>query len=356
MQNSIKQLFSSEVNICLCVHLEDMRKKLLRQRVASKTRKLFQIRTTMVNVTASNLTNIANKISISNVVHETQDESSVILYMVVAVSNIIACPFTIVLNVLVITTVKRRPRLQTNANITLSCLAVTDALTGLTAQPFCAVSNILRALNEDNRAFFFAFRFVLFFLAPCSLLHLMMVVFERLVAIKFPFRYPYIVSTRNIKLLVLFSWVYSIVFSMVLQFGDNTAKSYFLWVSHVPVLSFVFIFFSYLTLYFETRRHRRNIKTQQLPQEEVERFLKDNRALKTTVCVVGSIGLCLVPGVVYSVFRGFGIHVVVESHREIIRTSLMLNSFLNPLIYCWRQKEMRRYFFSCSTQAVHPCN
>ena len=37
------------------------------------------------------------------------------------------------------------------------------------------------------------------------------------------------------------------------------------------------------------------IKTQQMPQEEVERFAKDNKALKTTVYVVGALALCFSP-------------------------------------------------------------
>ena len=48
--------------------------------------------------------------------------------------NGITCPFTVLLNVLVIMAVKRRPRLRSKANILLACLAATDAATGLTAQ------------------------------------------------------------------------------------------------------------------------------------------------------------------------------------------------------------------------------
>ncbi|XP_068718107.1 trace amine-associated receptor 13c-like [Montipora capricornis] len=310
----------------------------------------------MVNISASNFTIIGDKTSTSPITGTSLDTSELILYIIVATTNCVSCPFTVLLNISVIIAIKRRPTLQTNANFILACLAVTDALTGLVAQPFCAVYSILRALNVDNRTSFLGFRFAMSILVPSSLLHLVMVVFERLVAIKFPFRYPYVVKTRNIKFVVLFSWVYGIVYGMVLQLGDNTTTLHFLWLSHLPVLTFVFIFFSYVTLYFETRRHQRNIKTQQLPQGEVERFLKDNRALKTTVYVVGSISLCLVPVGIYSVFRGFGIHLVVETYREMIRTFLMLNSFLNPLIYCWRQRELRRYLLRCSFQGVNPFN
>ena len=54
-----------------------------------------------------------------------QDSSTVVINLII---NIIACPFTVLLNVMVIMAVKRRTRLQTNSNILLACLAATDAL------------------------------------------------------------------------------------------------------------------------------------------------------------------------------------------------------------------------------------
>ena len=56
-------------------------------------------------------------------------------YIITIIANGIACPLTLLLNVLVIKAVKTTPRLRTNSNILLACLAVTDALTGLFCQP-----------------------------------------------------------------------------------------------------------------------------------------------------------------------------------------------------------------------------
>ena len=48
---------------------------------------------------------------------------------------------------LVIMAVKRRSRLQTNVNILLVCLAVTDALTGLTTQFFVRALEVKAVLS-----------------------------------------------------------------------------------------------------------------------------------------------------------------------------------------------------------------
>ena len=309
---------------------------------------------TMVNSRLTNITslNATNPFTFKG---ETQDVHVTIFWIIPCIIiNGITCPFTFILNVLVIAAVKRRPRLQSNANIMLACLAVTDVLTGLTAQPLYAIWMTLKTLGISNSALYLVYELFFTTLAPCSFLHLALVVLERLVAIKFPFRYHHVVTMRNIKLAVPFCWVYGILYCMVLQFGDNKFMMYYIWVALPFVSCFVFIIVSYLVLYFETRRHQRRIKTQQLPREDVERYVTDNRALKTTVYVVGSVSLCLVPMCVYYLLRAFGVHLVKESNRAMLRTFLMLNSFLNPLIYCWRQKEMRQYLFKFSTQAVHP--
>ena len=132
----------------------------------------------------------------------------------------------------------------------------------------------------------------------------------------------------------------------------------------------LFILVSYVILYRETRRHENKIKAGQLPQEEKERFLRDRKALKTTVYVVGAVLLCLTPAAAWLLVSSF-LRVLAEElwaqmtydqlRKTIgptVRTFVYLNSLINPLIYCWRQKEMRKYVFNkfCKSQDVHPVN
>ena len=64
----------------------------------------------------------------------------------------ITCPFTVLLNVLVILAVKNRPRLR-NKPILLSllaCLAVTDALNGVTGQPALIIVTAINLLARTS--------------------------------------------------------------------------------------------------------------------------------------------------------------------------------------------------------------
>ncbi|XP_068762127.1 trace amine-associated receptor 13c-like [Montipora capricornis] len=312
----------------------------------------------MVNFTASssNLTNTGKETN-STMQDKTQDTVSVAFLSINIIINIITCPFTVGLNAMVIIAIKRRPRLQSNANVLLACLAVTDVLTGLTSQPSSVIWNVsllvgaadIVAVFRDLQAFFFAL------LAYSSSLHLMIVVCERLVAIKFPYRYPYILTKRNIKLAILFCWTYSALCRIGVYAMDKTSLLYFIFLSHILNVCVVFVTSSYVVLYFETSRHQKMIKAQQLSQEDVERFLKDCKALKTTVLVVCAVGLCLLPGNMYFVARYFDfIENRVHLVSEITWTSMMINSLLNPLIYCWRQRELRNFIFKPFSNTVNP--
>ena len=110
---------------------------------------------------------------------------------------------------------------------------------------------------------------------------------------------------------------------------------------------------SYGILYQETAHTQNKIKTQQILQEEVERFLKEKKALKTTAYVICAVLLCFSPGAVITILSYIR-ELNIPYSAPWILTIAMLNSLLNPLVYCWRQKEMRQFVFQSSSAAVAP--
>ena len=151
----------------------------------------------------SNLTNTTNNI-VRNSTMENKTEGSVQLEFIFTVGaiiiNSISCPFTVLLNVLVIMAVKKRPSLQSNTNILLSCLAVTDLLTGLIVQPsFVAWKSFYVLKNVNVTAFVEVQNYFLRFLTISSSLHLMLATCERLLAVKYTNYYSYIVMGQKAK-------------------------------------------------------------------------------------------------------------------------------------------------------------
>ena len=313
----------------------------------------------MVRSLNSNFTDITNKLANDSAGNRNITPAVEISNIISIIINSVTCPFTVALNVLVIMAVKRRPRLQTNANILLACLAVTDALTGLTSQPSFILWKVIQLLSMtelDNIMSKFH-NSCLRTVSICSCLHLMLVTCERLIAIKFTVYYPYIVIKRNIAFTVIACWIISISIEVLNLANQKTIVKVLVGL----VLNFcvLFVVFSYLLLYREARRHEKMIKTQQLPTEEVERFAKESKALKTTVYVVGAALLCLLPAAIVIALQvsghSFSEPSIFFAVTPWIRTCGMSNSLMNPLIYYWRQREIRKFVFCCWTaQVVHP--
>ena len=258
--------------------------------------------------------------------------------------NNIACPFTVLLNVLVIIVVKKRPRLRTNNNILLACLAVTDALTGLFGQPLYVLWRIFLIFGlTSSEILKNVCVCVMTTLSSASYLHLMLVTFERLIAIKYAMRYSNVVTHNNLKIAVLAICYIGFVCGTLCVLKMCLALNYIK--SLISISCIVLVTFAYVILYHETRRHRRKIKTQQLPQEEVERSTKENKALKTTVFVVSAVIVSLLPAGFCFIGLATGLFDTCPIDESIWQTCSILNSFVNPLIYCWRQNEMRKLVF-----------
>ena len=302
----------------------------------------------MVNFSSANSTNVTNVTSREG---DTADVPSMAGAINVIIINTITCPFTVLLNVLVIKAVKSTPRLRTNSNILLACLAVTDALTGLLGQPLFVLWKIFLLFGlSDSGTIEICFSTTAIVIVTASYFHLMLVTLERLLAIKFTMQYPNFVTDEKMKRAVLAVWI------LAFTIGGFRVLNMSLFVRFFSVFltlsCILFLAFAYFIIYRETCLQQEKIKTQQLPQQEVERFTRENKALKTTMFVVGAVIICLLPLCFCLILLFTCFCDICPTIAPVTQTCAMLNSLVNPLIYCWRQKEMRKVIFRSRTHVV----
>ena len=130
------EIITKEKSDFFCFYLQPIscKVKRLKETVFYDKPNLFGVRveSNMANFSLANSTNVTNTTSREG---DKADVPSVAGAINIIIINTITCPFTVILNLLVIKAVKSTPRLRTNSNILLACLAVTDALTGLFGQP-----------------------------------------------------------------------------------------------------------------------------------------------------------------------------------------------------------------------------
>ena len=279
-------------------------------------------------------------------------EKSVFTLLAIAL-NTASCPFTILMNVLVIVLVKTRHQLQTKHNILLACLAGTDLLVGAIVQPSFAVAEIFVLKGLSLKDFCRNFLGVAnFFFVPfsASLFHLALLSAERYAAMKYSLRYHSIVTTTRIKSAVIFSWVITIL-SGLRSLGDFKILQLL-----VRPIYFAFRIFTLITIvnchvsvYFITRRHEKQIQAAQVSPEAVANFLKEKKAFRTTSIIIGVLIMCYIPLVLSGTVKrfvptGHFVSVVLTLVHPVLLSLTLLNSECNPFIYCFGNETFRKAF------------
>ena len=214
--------------------------------------------------------------------------------------NIVTCPMTICLNLLMVVAVKTKPRLQTMYNVLLCALAATDLVVGAVVQPSFIVQE-MSLIKGSSLTVCAAYNKVVFlFLAPClaSLSLLALLSIERYLAMKYSLRYQEIITTFRVATAVISCWVVALLPPVFIYSASLAAQRLSIAVSIVFV-SLTVILYCHISVYSVTRRHFRQIKSQQVSQDTAKKFLEDKKAAITTTIIVGFAVSSFVPSLVY---------------------------------------------------------
>ena len=258
-------------------------------------------------------------------------------------------PVTILMNALVIVAVKTRPRLQSNYNILLACLAGTDLLVGIAVQPtFIAEEiNVITGISLNE---YCQYHKVATFISTIpilsSLLHLTLLSVERFVAIKYTLRYNSIVTTRRLTTAVVSSWFLACLTAILQSLSEELAIIIGVTATSFAFLNVSVIIFCHISVYFVTRRHEKRIKSEQVSPQTTADFAKEKKALKTTRIIIWTLLVCFFPSLLHYLFLTFAknfnyIIIVIILSYPISRSCLLINSLCNPIIYCYRNHTFR---------------
>ena len=279
------------------------------------------------------------------------------VFIFITVANVITCPFTTLLNILIIIAVKTKLFLRTKSNIALACLAVTDAVMGLIGQPVFISLVITRLQGDDtlNLKQAVVNVFILRLLTTSSLFHLAMITVERYIAIKHSLRYTTIVTEVRLICSSAFLWIIAFLLTLptIISQNDSIMRK----ISSVTMASsLAIIAFCQVVLYREARRHQRQTADQQISMEVKQRKLKEKKALKTTTTVLFFLLLNYSPLIFVQIL--FNIYVIESDNSRDILTltvifSVIANSFVNPIIYCARVRQFRVAFIELIFRKSH---
>ena len=261
-----------------------------------------------------------------------------------AVASIIS-PAAVLLNALVIIAVTKRRELQKPSNILLSSMAVTDLLVGAICIPLSAIDGFLlpyqivaaqHICTLDVATVWFSLT-----LTFCSLFHLVLIAWERYVAIrKWRYHRDTLTKSRLIKLAAI-AWISGTAFVLIpflisIAVSGRTTLVVFL-VSTCLILALIVYF--YVMVYLEIRKRKFN----QILQVSVLVLLKtEYRVAKTTALVTAALFLSFVP-VVSLPFLGRAFPVLQKmTSWRVVEILVLSNSLVNPLIYCYRDCRFKK--------------
>ena len=264
------------------------------------------------------------------------------LLVAAAVLNLAACPFTILLNTLVMVAVKTKRRLQTHPNILLACLALTDLMAGLVLQPLYIAMTIFLLKGKEFHDFCYielAYTVLFVIFMSATIFHLFLISGERYLAIKHTFTHATVVTKARLIISSAGAWIEAILLFLVSSYLAIALAIGIVTIISSTVLIQIFV-------YKEARGHEKRILSGQVSMEARAKFKQEKKALKLTTIIVVTIFLFIFLPVIFIIMTW---HIFSETFSPDVKTSVrhvsfvptMINSVLNPVIYTVRRRQFR---------------
>ena len=258
------------------------------------------------------------------------------------VLNALLIPICITGNVLVLAAVWRNPSLRTPSTILLCSLAVSDLFVGFLVLPV----NIAIALTPLSRSSSYlrlsqARTFLIIQLCGVSLDTMTAISVDRYLALRYHMRYPNLMTSKRAVYVAATFWCKNVILSLISIWKRNTI---FLVAVVLIALCLFISSITYYAIYRIVRHHQHQIHAQQqavqsMNAEQNRKLQAKKRALNTFIYYICMV-LCYFPSAVSTL-----ITVTYEPHLNIslyFDTIVFMNSAINPFLYIWRNREIRR--------------
>ena len=267
-------------------------------------------------------------------------ETSVIINSVL---NALLIPICIAGNVLVLAAVWRNPSLRTPSTILLCSLAVSDLFVGFLVLPvYVAIARFILSGSSYDSRLSQARVFLAIQLCGVSLETMTAISVDRYLALRYHLQYPNLMTSKRAMYVAATVWCKNFILSLLSIWKNNAILLV------VVVFVALCLFTSSITynaIYRIVRHHQHQIHAQQqavqsMNAEQNCKIQAKKRAVNTFIYYICML-LCYFPSAVSSL-----IWVTYKQHWNIrwcfADTILFMNSAINPFLYIWRNREIRR--------------
>ena len=275
-------------------------------------------------------------------IHLEQKRERITTNVIVCFLNSVFSILTCVGNAAILHAIRKTQELHSPSFVLLFCLAASDLLVGLICQPSFVGFKIAELGNDSNVYCTLAIiqGISSWTTSGASLLTLSAVSIDRLLAVTLHLRYNTIVTVPRVVRTAVCLWVFAITIVMLKFWITN----WLVFPLVITLLTFFVTTLSTLKIFQIVRRHHRQITQQQLSvQSNTINVLKCRKSAVTVLYVYGLILISYLPVFVTMLIQAFtGLTKTIQIAFDYVATVVFINSFLNPVVYCWRIREIRR--------------
>ena len=249
-------------------------------------------------------------------------------------------------NTLILVALHKESSLHPPSKLLFRSLAITDLCVGIIVEPLM-VTHFMSAVNERwniCRYTFLATFITGYILSSVSLLTLTAISVDRLLALLLGFRYRQLVTLKRACLIVTVSWIVSIV-GTTMYFWNYLIN---LWYGFIGIsLCLITSGFSYVKIFLTLRHHQIEVQNHlhqgQLSQRSPLNIERYRKTVFSALWVQLTLVVCYLP---FCIVEALTAQVVLSPSvylaSSFAMTLLVANSSLNPILYCWKIREVRR--------------
>ena len=181
--------------------------------------------------------------------------------------------------------------------------------------------------------------------SAASFLGVVAVSVDRFLAVHLHLRYQELVTHRRVVVVVIGKWLCSAFFSLITLWGLAGAQE--ITESVIAAFGFIVTFVVYIRIYLTVRRHKNQIHSMQVQEvahsDELKNFMVLMKSTVSIFYVYLVLLICYLPFFICSAVILIYGSSIASRHFFLYSMSLVfLNSSLNPVIYCWRMRHVRR--------------
>ncbi|XP_068712322.1 trace amine-associated receptor 7d-like isoform X1 [Montipora capricornis] len=300
------------------------------------------VKTLMDNSTVVSPTNHSSPTS-CNIETLSADSYHYGLNIFIIALNIPFAIFAVLVNLAVIITVYKTLQLRSPANILLCSLAFLDFLVGLVTQPLFISWRLMLHYPStvcQSKVIHTLYEAFLFLCVGGSFFCLAYVSTDRTMAVSKPLRYRARVTTEKTICNLVILFVIWITFIAV-RYSGIDEKTNQLITSVIAGILVLYLLLVHVALIIKIKRN--NVHT--LHAEENSAMIaykRERRCAITIIYIFLALLVFLVPAVLVQIITGFTSTNQSRTELNFAISALLINSSVNPLIYFWRSKDMRR--------------